>query len=314
MTAVAASVGSDFQVATWRAIGVDIRLVVTDRASLPTAREIAEFDLAVLDLACSRFRPDSEIARIDDAAGRPVAISAVLAEAISVALDAAALTGGDLDPTLGQVIASLGYDRDFAAVPASSPSPAVVVRRRANWTSVDLDARGSFVRVPAGVQLDLGATAKAWAADRIAARVADAVDGPVLVGLGGDIAVAGSPLEGGWPIRVQDRPESDGTNDPAQTVALHEGGLATSSTTVRRWRRGGVDMHHLLDPWTNLPAVSPWRTVSVVAQSCLAANVASTTALIRGATGLEYLRDSRFPARLVAHDGLVTHLNGWPAP
>lgn len=305
---------------TWdgRALGVDVRVVVTKLEGLDEARQILVGDVAALDLACSRFRPDSEIAAVDRARGRPVVISPLLADAIAVAIDAAAATAGDLDPTLGGVVSALGYDRDFAALPYDDPAQAVTVRRRANWTTVRLDRQAGIVQVPADLQLDLGATAKAWAADRTAARIHDVIGGSVLVSLGGDIAMAGDRLTDGWPIRVQDRP--DGRSDAGQpdneiqTVAVHCGGLATSSTTARRWRRGGEVMHHLIDPRTGWPAISPWRTVSVAAPSCLAANIASTTAIIRGSDGEKYLRDCGFAARLVDRRSAVTVLNGWPQP
>jgi len=315
------SVQSLERAATWdgRALGVDVRLVVTDAGTIDTARDILLRELDELDRACSRFRPDSEIATIDRAQGRRVLISPLLTEAIGVALDAARGTAGDLDPTLGQVMSSLGYDRDFAAVPVDDPAAPVVVRHRVNWTAVELNPAACTVRVPAGVHLDLGATAKAWAADRAAARIRDVVGGSVLVGLGGDIALAGESLAEGWPIQVQDRPDGSDPGDadtagPTQTVAVHTGGLATSSTTARRWRRGGETMHHLLDPRTGAPAVTPWRTVSVAAPTCLAANIASTTAIIRGVMGQKSLQDSGFAGRLVDHGGRVTTVNGWPMP
>jgi len=301
---------------TWQALGVEVRLVVAEPEALPIAAELLRGELAALDLACSRFRDDSEIATIDRAEGRPVAISQLLTAALAVALEAARDTDGDVDPTVGQALSAIGYDRDFALLPADGPAPAVVVRRMPSWRHVELDVPNRIVRVPAGVRLDLGATAKAFAADRAAAFLHAAVGGSVLVGLGGDIAVAGPAASGGWAIRVQDRPGPlamvpDG---PAQTIAIRGGGLATSSSTVRRWRRGGRDMHHLIDPRTGLPALAPWRTASVCAPSALLANVASTALLVRGSAGLARLRDSRLPARLVSHDGTVTVLNGWPEP
>jgi thiamine biosynthesis lipoprotein ApbE len=301
---------------TFRALGVEIRLVVDEPDALPIARDLLSGQLATLDLACSRFRDDSEIAVIDRAGGRPVAISGLLTEALAVALDAARETDGDVDPTVGQALSAAGYDRDFALLPPDGPAPAVVLRRLASWRSVELDVPNRIVRVPARVRLDLGATAKAFAADRAAQFLHAVVGGSVLVGLGGDIAVAGPGPLGGWPVRVQDRPGAlvVSPDGPSQTIAIRGGGLATSSTTVRRWRRGGQDMHHLIDPRTGMPALAPWRTVSVCAASALAANVASTALLVRGGAGLSRLERSGLPARLVTHAGEVIRLNGWPAP
>jgi thiamine biosynthesis lipoprotein len=168
------------------------------------------------------------------------------------------------------------------------------------------------LRLPAGVRLDLGATAKALAADRAAAAAARAVaPHGVLVSLGGDIAAGGPVPPGGWPVGI-----ADGHRDRqhAETVALQGGGLATSSTTQRRWRRDGRPAHHIVDPRTGAPAPEVWRTVSVAAHSCLQANVASTAAIVLGATAPAWLTGGALPARLVAVDGTVTTTGGWPTP
>jgi thiamine biosynthesis lipoprotein len=180
---------------------------------------------------------------------------------------------------------------------------------------VEFDEQARLLRVPPGVRLDLGATAKAWAADRSAARIAAALGCGALVSLGGDIAVSGHTPAGGWRIRVQDisgRPE-DPPAGPSTVVAIHGGGLATSSTAARRWRRGGDVLHHILDPHTGLPAAPVWRTVSVAAASCTDANIASTAAIIRGRAAPDWLTGLGLPARLVDEAGQVRTINGWPA-
>ena len=137
----------------------------------------------------------------------------------------------------------------------------------------------------------------------------------MLVSLGGDIAVSGQPPAGGWRIRVQDisgRPE-DPPAGPSAVVAINAGGLATSSTAARRWRRGGDVLHHILDPRTGLPAAPVWRTVSVSAASCTDANIASTAAIIRGHAAPAWLTGLGLPARLVDEAGRVHTIGGWPA-
>ncbi len=301
--------------AGWTALGCWVHLVVTDRAALDAARSMLAADLADLDAACSRFRADSELVALDRAQGRPVRLSPLLANAVAVALRAAELTDGDVDPTVGEAIVAAGYDRDFSLVPPDGPALNLVVKAVPGWRQVRLDPASRTLAMPAGVRLDLGATAKAWAADRAAARIAAELGGGVLVGLGGDIAVAGQAPPGGWRIRVQDvtgRPE-EVPGGPSTVVAITSGGLATSSTTARRWRRGGSVLHHILDPRTGLPPAPVWRTISVTAATCADANAASTAAIIRGAQAPGWLAATRLPARLVDVGGRVETVAGWPA-
>jgi thiamine biosynthesis lipoprotein len=305
--------------ASWQALGTGVQVIVTDAGQLAVARGMLEADLADVDLACSRFRADSEIVALDRATGGadagPVTVSPLLAEAIAVALRAARLTGGDVDPTVGAAMNAIGYDRDFSLVQRDGPAVGLTIRTISGWRQVEFDEQARLLRVPPGVRLDLGATAKAWAADRSAARIAGALGCGVLVSLGGDIAVSGQPPAGGWRIRVQDisgRPE-DPPAGPSTVVAIHGGGLATSSTTARRWRRGGDVLHHILDPRTGLPAAPVWRTVSVAAASCTDANIASTAAIIKGLAAPAWLTGLGLPARLVDEGGQVRTIGGWPA-
>jgi thiamine biosynthesis lipoprotein ApbE len=190
----------------------------------------------------------------------------------------------------------------------------VGVRVVPGWRSVRVDVGRRRLTVPAGVRLDLGATVKGWAADRAAARIAEVLGCGVLVSLGGDTAVAGEPPDGGWRIRVQDKTALPGepADGPSQVVTIRDGGLATSSTAARRWRRGGDVLHHILDPRTGLPAAPVWRTVSVAAATCADANTAATAAIIRGRQALPWLGGLRLPARLVAQDGAIHTVNAWP--
>ncbi len=180
------------------------------------------------------------------------------------------------------------------------------------WQLVHLDRAAGTVRMPGGVDLDLGATAKGLAADLAAAAATDAIAGRgVLVSLGGDIAVAGTAPDGGWPVLVTDDHRTDlGADGPR--IAIRDGGLATSSVTVRMWQTGQGPAHHLLDPATGSPVESPWRTVSVAAASCLDANIASTAAILLGADAPGWLEARGLPARLVAIDGSEHFTGAWP--
>jgi thiamine biosynthesis lipoprotein len=316
MTAGTAGAATGEASASWQALGTGVQVTVTDGRQLATARAMLEADLAAVDLACSRFRPDSEIVALDRVmGGGPAEVSPLLAEAIAVALRAARLTDGDVDPTVGAAMNAVGYDRDFSLVPREGPAVKLTVRTIPGWRQVEFDDQARLLRLPPGVRLDLGATAKAWAADRAAARIAAATGGGVLVSLGGDVAVSGQAPDGGWRIRVQDisgRPEDPPTG-PSAVVAIRTGGLATSSTAARRWQRGGDILHHILDPRTGLPAAVVWRTVSVAAATCTDANIASTAAIIRGRAAPAWLTELGLPARLVDEAGRVQTVGGWPA-
>ena len=211
MSAAAATEASGHEAAaTWRAIGTSVHLLVTELRALAPARHLLREDLAALDAACSRFRADSEIVALDnapqDGRGRvgPVQVSPLLAGALAVALRAARRTDGDVDPTVGNALSAAGYDRDFALVQRDGPPVRLTVRTVPGWRQVELDEESGLLSLPAGTRLDLGATAKAWAADRSAARIATELGCGVLVNLGGDIAVAGTVPDGGWRVRVQD--------------------------------------------------------------------------------------------------------------
>jgi thiamine biosynthesis lipoprotein ApbE len=321
--------------ADWRALGCSIRLVVTDPAKLELCRSRLVSWLDVVDGACSRFRPDSEISEVCRATG-PVEISPLLADALAAAIRAARLTDGLVDPTVGAAMAAVGYDRDFELVEPEGAPIRVTLRPVPGWHLIDLErpedgAEPCILRMREGITLDLGATAKAWAADSAATELAKIADCGVLVSLGGDIAVAGMPplREDGdrfWRITVRDRtdvrtgvgeaaeaPDSPAELGPEAEISITDGGLATSGTASRRWLRGGDLLHHILDPRTGLPAATPWRTVSVAAGNCLDANTASTAAILLGAKAPAWLTAHGLPARLVPEDGgPIVYTPGWP--
>jgi thiamine biosynthesis lipoprotein len=314
--------GADLATARWTALGTTAVLRITRSRALIDARAIVEEELAAIDRACSRFRGDSEIERVNASAGRFVTVSPLFLTALEEALRAARLTDGAVDPTLGEAIILAGYSRDFSELeqPQSEPlawpvapdcRPIIGARRASGWRLIDIDHHSSRVRIPAGVRLDLGATAKALAADRAAAAARAATGAGVLVSLGGDIATAGPAYGAGWAIHVTDDHRA-GPEAPGQTITIAGGGLATSSITARRWLRDGRVMHHILDPATGEPVQPTWRTASVAAASCVDANIASTAALVQGESALAWLGALRLPARLVDVDGEVHAVAGWP--
>ncbi|HUB70936.1 MAG TPA: FAD:protein FMN transferase [Acidimicrobiales bacterium] len=303
---------------TFRAIGTTVTLLTTDRYALPEAEAVLRQQLLELDLACSRFREGSELSVATGAFGRgPVEISPFLAQLVGAALFAARLTDGAVDPTIGQALAALGYDRDFDAVVAGNAdgeacSPAALPRPAPGWRCVDLSTSPPALQAPEGVLLDLGSSAKAFAADRAARAIAAQIGAGVLVNLGGDISVAGEAPEGGWPVGLA----LDAGTPPGEApcvVAVRAGGLASSGTAVRTWERAGRTLHHIVDPRTGDVARSPWALVSVAAPDCLVANAWSTAAIVEGPRAVEVVGATGLPARLVHVDGTVVTLGGWPA-
>ncbi len=281
------------------------RLVVTEPRALAPALALVLDLLDEVERAASRFRPDSEVLTLTPGPDGTSPVSPMLADLLTEAIAAARATGGAVDPTVGAALCDLGYDRDIGLVLDGDRARAVL-RPVPGWRRLRLD--GSRLSAPAGVCLDLGATAKAVAADRCAARVAERLGTGVLVSLGGDIATAGGAPSGGWQVTVQDTDA-----DPAAHVGLPAGwALATSSTVRRTWRRSGETVHHIVDPGTSQPASSPWRSVSVAAPTCVRANAAATATLVKGARGRDWLHGQGLAARLVRTDGDVVLLHGWP--
>ncbi|MEV8181478.1 FAD:protein FMN transferase [Arthrobacter sp. N199823] len=295
---------------SWTVWGLEASITVTEPSLASAAELVVREEIAGVDDACSRFREDSELVRLQPRLSSGATVSPLLAMLVESALDAAAWTDGDVDPTLGRDLEALGYDRDLAEV-RLGPRGAVIhdprgQQRSTGWSQVRLVGRK--LSVPEHLRLDLGATAKAVAADLAAQRVAAELGCGILVSLGGDIATAGPAPEGGWQVLVQDLP-----GDPRQQVTLRAGhAMATSSTQKRRWQHAGRTVHHILDPRFGLPADPVWRSVSVAAPSCLLANTFSTAGIVRGFAAVEWFDRVGVSARLVDVRGRVSTTAGWP--
>jgi len=309
----------------WTVWGLEAFLAVTDHTMLPEAEAAVRAVVADVDLACSRFRDDSELMMLQPAMAGGVTVSGMLRHLMERALYAARLTEGDVDPSLGADLDALGYRQGIISVPVpaglpptppapdgAGPAAPQAVPRVPGWSRITLD--GQMLTVPRDLRLDLGATAKAVAADLAAAAVHARLGCGVLVSLGGDLATAGpgpgaSARPGPWQILVQDLPA-----DPSQRVALEPGfALATSSTQKRRWTHAGADVHHILDPRFGRPAEAIWRSVTVAAPTCLEANAYSTAAVVPGVAALEWFRSEGIPARFVDRQGRTSATGGWPA-
>ena len=301
--------GHAFAATTFRALGTYIYVAVRDPRELSRAEQLSRDLLADIDETCSRIRDDSDLTLVNAHAGSWVAADPLLVAGVRVALDAATLTDGLVNPLVGKSLSFWGYDRDFESLVAQ-PTPVGAASETAldpdAWRRIELT--DDAVRIPAGTSLDLGATAKAWAADLIVRAWAEHLDHGALVSLGGDLAILGDGEP--WPIAVSERPA-----EPAQQeVSLDRGGLATSSMVVRRWRRGDTVAHHVIDPRTGRPAAGPWRTATATGATATAANTATTAALILGVEAEAWLARHGIDARLVDHQGVAHAVGDWPIP
>lgn len=294
---------------TFDALGCHVHLATSVASELGPAEAVARRVLAAVDASCSRFRSDSDLSRVNALPGRWVRVGPLLRAAVRVALDVAHDTGGLVDPCLGAQMVSLGYDADLRVV-RRRPHPRWQVPHPHPvdaWREVVADDRG--IRVPPGVALDLGATAKAWAADLVAQSIVESLGVGVVVSVGGDVRIVPDEVVPAWTVEVAERPGGP----VATSVRVDRGGVATSSTRVRRWHAGGVERHHLLDPRTGLPVTGPWHTVTATGPTCVAANAATTAALVMGDQASAWLQRRRVDARLVNVNGEVTRTGLWPS-
>jgi thiamine biosynthesis lipoprotein len=246
------------------------------------------------DRRFSRFHDSSELNRVNASPRGLTMVSEEFASVLSPALDAARATGGLVTPAAGGALIAAGYDRDFARLPLDGV--AVEPVRVPSFHAIALRGRALLRTEP--VLLDLNGVVKGLTVD-------DALEllGHGWVAAGGDVATT-VPLVVGLP--------------GGDAITLERGGLATSSVARRIWRRGGVPQHHLIDPATGLPSTSPWRDVTVAAQSCYTADVAAKAALLLGPAGPSWLDRRRLAGRFVDHTGRVTVSERWlqavPAP
>lgn len=293
-------------------------VLVTEPSQLRAARTLLDGVIDDVELAASRFRPDSELEQVNRSAGQEQMVSPLLGALIGTALDVAEATGGAVDPTVAVAVIDLGYDRDIALLTSTRRDvmrraigdPGAVV---AGHRVVRFDRGTRRLLVPAGTWLDLGASAKAWTADRAAERIETSLGCGVLVNLGGDISARGPAPVGGWHVGIGDHHRT-AAHRPADgpVVSIASGGLATSSTMSRRFVTPLGVRHHIVDPRTGENPPPRWRTVTAVAPTAVGANAASTAAIVLADDARKWLCDKRIPARLVGESGDLEYVAGWP--
>lgn len=265
----------------FRALGCDVVLAGGDPAAVAAI-------FARCDETFSRFRPRSELSRVNASPRPAVHVSPVFARTLARALEIAGETDGLVDPTLGTALEAAGYDRDFALLGDEPAPPGDAAPSRLS----EVQLEGLVLRRPPGVQIDLNGIVKALAVDEAAA----ALTGDGFVSAGGDLAVRG-PVDVGLP--------------GGDAVRVVRGGLATSGCVSRRWRRGGYEQHHLIDPRTGRPADSPWLQVTVSGATCLAADVGAKAAFLLGDDGPAWLDERGMAGRFVTREGEIVENGVW---
>ncbi|MFF0498739.1 FAD:protein FMN transferase [Nocardia aobensis] len=305
---------------TFPAIGTSVVVVCTDARELARAADLVRARLDDLDRAASRFRADSELAVINSRsaewarAGRSeqvrIPVGSTLGSCLRAAMRTQRLTSGLVSASLGAALIACGYDDDLDAVRARGDvGPPALDPLSIPLRHMIFDEQRGEVALSPGTVLDLGASAKAWAADTIAAELAASGPGGYLVNLGGDIAVAGTGPPQGWSIGVR-----DWNNAVVQVVTSTGQAFATSSTRLRTWVRGGIRRHHIIDPRTGRSARTRWAQVTCAGPDAVQANAASTAAIILDDQAPRWLTDRGVPACLMTVDHEVVTTPGWPAP
>jgi thiamine biosynthesis lipoprotein len=292
--------------ARFPAMGTEIHVLVPDspRDYVSLVCEL----FADWEARLSRFRPESELLRLNARAGTPVVVSELVFRVVAEAVLAARATAGAFDPTLLHDLVRTGYDRSFDAIPARSVGTGRLPTGGGAWRSIVLDPGARIVELPAGCALDLGGIAKGMAVDAALDLLESLGVHTALVSAGGDLAVRGlPPLDDAWQVLVGERRD--------QVIPLVRGALATSGIGRRSWRQGGRARHHILDPVTGEPAESGVREVTVAAGSCARAEAAATAAFVLGAErGASFLLERGLAGRFTHLDGTQASVGIWPEP
>ena len=285
-------------------MGTDVHLIVGG-AGAGDLVERAERRISDLERRWSRFRPDSEVSRLN--AGDPMTISDETFELVDRAVTGWRMTGGAFDPTVLDAVTSLGYDRDFGSlggsVAGSRPSrPA----RGCNGTVLSRAAR--LVKLPDGARIDPGGIGKGLAADMVSSETMRAGARGCCVDIGGDLRVAGSaPGAGAWGVDVEDPLAGRGT---IGCIRLRRGAATTSWRTKRTWAAADGERHHLVDPSTGESIRSGVASVTAVTGLAWKGEVLCKAAFVAGPAEGVALLERNGAAGLLVDDGGRVHRAG----
>ena len=296
--------------AQFRAMGTDVSVLALGAGGDLGA--VAADAIEALEAKWSRFRPTSELCRLNDAVGAPVVVSPETFDLVARAVDAWQFTGGRYDPTILPALIAAGYDRSFDELAPDNGAPVGDPVPAPGCAGIVLDPIVHAIRLPPGVALDLGGIGKGYAADLVARDLVRSPDWHgVLVNLGGDLRSMGeSPAPHGWVIEVDDPLGTGATG----LLSLSTGAVATSTRLRRAWTRAGREMHHLVDPRTGLPGGSGVASVTVIAGDAWRAEVLAKAAFLAGSVdGGRLVTDAGATGLLVTDDGAVVELDGLSA-
>ena len=294
--------------ASFPALGSEITVAVTNPDRLDHVVGHVRACVDEVDRTLSRFRPDSELRRLESRPGEPQPASALFIEALELAIMAAVASNGLFDPTIRDALEAAGYDRSIERIEAEGPGPARPTKPGGGWTGIRVDRANRTVTLPPGVRLDFGGIGKGLLVDYALRTLGNPPCG-VLVSAGGDLAVTGPPPPGGWRCGIAVTPDAP---DEA-VVRLKAGALATSGLGRRQWTRDGQVFHHLIDPRTGRPGVSRWQVVTVAAGNCVAAEVAAKVAWLLDDDGPAWVARKGLAGRFRDRVGAVVTVGGWPA-
>ncbi len=303
---------------TFRAMGCQMLAALdADTAEAGEALRNVPVWFELWENSLSRFRPNSELSRLNARTGEWVAVSQTLWDVLHAALRAARDTTGLVIPTALSAMQAIGYTRSFEHIGSDLVEMSVTVAPPAhltNWEDIQMDAANRAVWVPPGALLDLGGVAKGWCADQAARRLA--AYGPALVDAGGDIAIApATDRATDFPIGIA-APAGDSPTPDALLgmISVRAGGVATSGRDYRRWQIGAREVHHLIDPRTGEPAQTDVLTATAIAPTAAQAEVIAKTALLLGSdAGLAWAAaQPDAAALLVCEDGRIVRTPNFP--
>ena len=283
---------------SFRAMGGEMLAILEDEMdSSPSILDEVPIWFEGWEQALSRFRPTSELSRLNQTFDQSVEVSDTLWDVFQYALSAETITNGLVTPTVFDALLEAGYSQSFDNLPRYQSGNSLQVLSAVNPLSlVTWDEKSQTICLPFGVHLDFGGVAKGWAAHQTAERLKEY--GSTSMNAAGDIAISGALANGEpWKIGVNNPfvPDTD-----FETLNLNRCGVATSGRDRRRWTQNGLPRHHIINPYTGQPAETDVMTATIVAPTVMEAEAAAKAVLILGAEeGLKWIESDPVLAGII---------------